>query len=134
MKSDPALFTATQLPRACIRSFLEPACVPGNFIELEDLSAVFLGVGRAQAIGALLRDTQRLREEREVFAKKRRTYAGYSRDEMTPARSASTGRDGIGGGTSSLRRSVRPGTWLPHACFVRWVNVVVPLSPASGHE
>lgn len=64
--------------------------------------------GRAQAIGALLKDTQRLREEREAFAKKRRTYTGYSRDEMTPARSASTGLDGIGGGNSSLRRSVRP--------------------------
>ncbi|CAL8468807.1 g8348 [Coccomyxa elongata] len=60
---------------------------------------------RAQAIGALLKDTQRLREEREAFAKKRRTYAGYSRDEMTPARSASTGLDVIDGGTSSLRRS-----------------------------
>lgn len=65
------------------------------------------GAGRAQAIGALLKDTQRLREERQTYAAKRRTYAGYSRDDMTPARSASTGYDGIGGGTSSLRRSVR---------------------------
>ena len=64
------------------------------------------GGGRAQAIGALLRDTARLREERETFAAKRRTYTGYSREDMTPARSASTGYDGIGGGPSSLRRSV----------------------------
>ena len=84
--------------------------------------------GRAQAIGALMKDTQRLREEREAFAKKRRTYAGYSRDEMTPARSVSTGLDGIGGGASSLRRSVRPGTW--HARMRACSVDVVPLNPA----
>lgn len=71
--------------------------------------------GRAQAIGVLLRDSERLKEERAAFAAKRRMYAGYSREDMaTPARSASTGYDGIGSGGSGLRRSVS----LSHVCSV----------------
>ena len=38
---------------------------------------------RAQAILLLMRDSNRLQQEREAFAHKRRAYQGFTRDQMT---------------------------------------------------
>jgi hypothetical protein len=61
---------------------------------------------RAQAIRALLRDSARLRQERQAFMAKRRNYAGYSRAQMSSS-VAARGFNGVDC-ASSLRRSVRP--------------------------
>ena len=38
---------------------------------------------RAQAVLLLMRDSNRLQQEREAFAHKRKAYQGFTRDQMT---------------------------------------------------
>ena len=68
---------------------------------------------RAQAVRALLRDRARLKEERQTFKAKQRSYAGYSRDQMLMSPHSAGGFDSMGR-AASLRRSVRP---HPHLSF-----------------